>query len=379
MTMDFGFVPGVGDGSLERLAELLNRLPATVVSLTPQPTALSDFLSVVDTVVQTQSLGPPGNLLISAHGDEERNWHLALDHTTAVPAIYETIKNCTSIQLPTAINGPPTWVRLKSCLLVDIPPILVALKTAFGNPAAVTAPRYLHAHLNGYLGGIWEFLMYQFVVLGPDLGTTPLANRDAAKTAFADPANGFHLVDSTSVPSQVWEDWIPPAAGLKFAPSKLSKATRPFVVSVPNFFGNGISAIILLETRWTSEQESPPLPSLECDYIPAGVITTQDTLNDLLKDRDEYKDGCGYPVYKRYGYTSLEDFTKGFNWKVNYQPGTTKKYSLQYVGARYRYRLEVPITKPGTNQLIYNFYPDSGAPTVNFSETNDPFNMFGRV
>lgn len=86
-----------------------------------------------------------------------------------------------------------------------------------------------------------------------------------------------------------------------------------------------------------------------------------------------------YPVYKHYGYTSLEDFTKGFNWKANYQPGTTKKYSLQYVGARYRYRLEVPITKPGTNQLIYNFYPDSGTPMVNFSETNDPFNMFGSV
>ena len=64
---------------------------------------------------------------------------------------------------------------------------------------------------------------------------------------------------------------------------------------------------------------------------------------------------------------------------MNDSAGTTKRYSLQYVGSRYRYRLEVPITKPGTNDLIYNFYPDSGTPIVNFSETNDPFKLFGLV
>jgi hypothetical protein len=44
--------------------------------------------------------------------------------------------------------------------------------------------------------------------------------------------------------------------------------------------------------------------------------------------------------------------------------GKTKKHSLQYVGSRYKYRLEVPMTKPGTMELIFNFYPDSGSPTI---------------
>src|SRR5664279_3593725 len=145
--MDFAFVPGIGDKSLERLEELLNRLPDTVATLTPQAAALSDYLSILDNAIQTLSAGPAGNLLIGAHGEEEGNWYLALDPTSAVPAVYETIEKSTSIQIPSAVMGPLTWVRLKSCLLGDIKPLLLVLKKALGNPPAVTAPRYIHAHL----------------------------------------------------------------------------------------------------------------------------------------------------------------------------------------------------------------------------------------
>jgi hypothetical protein len=377
--MDFAFVPGIGDSGLGRLAELLRRLPDTVVSLTPQPTALSDFLSIVDTVVQAQSLGPPGNLLVGAHGDEEGNWFVALDRNTAVPATYETLEKSTAIQLPTDLNGPQTWVRLKSCLLGDVQPILLILKKALGNPAAVTAPRYLHAHLNGYLGGIWEFMEYQFVVVGPDSGKSPLAGRDIAKAAFSATSNGFQLVDKTNVPPQGWEDWIPPAASLTLAPSTASKAEAPFVVTIPNFFGNGVPAFLLLRTVLHSTLETVPIVPLENDFVPVGKDLQRDTLNQILATRTEYQASHPYPVYARYGHKTLTDFTNGFNWAMTYSNGTTKQYSLQYIGTRYRYRLEVPITKPGTNQLLYNFYPDSGTPIINFSETNDPFNMFNKV
>ena len=155
--MDFAFVPGIGDPGLQRLADLFKRLPDTIVQLTPQPTALSDFFQAVDVVAGLGS-GVPGNLLIGAHGDEEGNWYLSLDGKTAVPAVYETIQNSTAIQIPSDIRGPLTWVRLKSCLLGadNCHPLLVALSKAMGSPAGLTAPRYLHAHLNGYLSGIWK-------------------------------------------------------------------------------------------------------------------------------------------------------------------------------------------------------------------------------
>jgi hypothetical protein len=377
--MDFAFVPGVGDKSLEHLAELLKRLPDTIVDLSPQPATLSDFLGAVNNVVLNLSLGPAGNLLIGAHGEEEGNWYLALDRTTSVPAVYETIEKSTSIQIPPAVMGPQTWVRLKSCLLGDIRPLLLVLKKALGNPPVVTAPRYIHAHLNGYLGGIWEFMEYQFVVTGPDSGKKPLLNRDAAKTAFSDPANHFQLVDTSSVPVQSWEDWIPPAGTLNLSPATISKATAPAVVLASNFFGASVPAAIVLETRFYSILETAPIVPLESDFIPAGEDTQRDTLNQLLGSRAEYQDSHPYPVFKRYGHKNLTDFTNGFTWKITDSTGKTKKYSLQYVGSRYKYRLEVPMTKPGTMALIFNFYPDSGSPTINFSETNDPLNLFGRV
>ena len=377
--MDFAFVPGIGDPGLVRLADLLKRLPDTVVDLSPQPAALSDFFSVVNDVIQRLSLGPAGNLLIGAHGEEEGNWYLALDRTASIPAVYETIEKSTSILIPAGIMGPLTWVRLKSCLLGDINPLMLALKKALGNPPVVTAPRYVHAHLNGYLNGIWEFMSYQFVVVGPDSGKKQLADRNAAKAAFADPANHFQLVDKTNVPAQAWDTWIPLAGTLNLAPSVSSKATLPFLAAIPNFFGGGFAAFVPLETRFYSNLETVPIVPLENDFIPAGKDTERDTLKDLLALRPEYLDSHLYPVFKRYGLKTLTDFTNGFNWTVTANDGKVKKYSLQYVGTRYRYRLEVPITKPGTNELIYNFYPDSGASTINFSETSDPFNFFGKV
>jgi hypothetical protein len=377
--MDFAFVPGIGDPALERLADLIKRLPDTVVDLSPQPAALSEFFSVVDSVIQNLSLGPAGNLLIGAHGEEEGNWYLALDRTAPIPAVYETIEKSTSIRIPPGVMGPLTWVRLKSCLLGEINPLLQVLKKALGNPPAVTAPRYIHTHVNGLLGGIWEFMTYQFVVIGSDSGKLPLPDRKAAKAAFADPGNHFQLIDTSIVPTTLWESWIPPAGSLNLAPTTVSKATDSFFVSVPNFFGSGIAAFLKFETRFFSTLESVPMLPFESDFIPGDRATILDSLNQFLGTRLEYQDTHPYPVFKRYGHKNLTDFTNGFKWTVTDSPGKTKTYSLQYVGTRYRYRLEVPITKPGTNELIYNFYPDSGASTINFSETNDPFRFFGRV
>jgi hypothetical protein len=377
--MDFAFVPGIGDKSLERLSDLLQRLPDTIVTLTEPATTVSIWLSVVDQVVTNTGAGPVGNLLIGAHGEEEGNWYIALDSGTAVPAVYETIEKCTTIKIPAAVMGPQTWVRLKSCLLGDIKPLLLVMKKALGNPPAVTAPRYIHSHVNGLLRGIWEFMTYQFVVVGPDSGRKPLADRNAAKAAFADPGNQFQLIDKSNVPVTLWESCIPPAGALNLKPTTSDKATAPFFVTAPNFFGNGVAAFLAFQTRFFSVLETVPMPAFESAFIPAGQITIADTLAQFLVTKPEYQDTHPYPVFKRYGHKTLEDFTNGFKWNVTDSPGKTKTYSLQYVGTRYRYRLEVPITKPGTNELIYNFYPDSGAATISFSETSDPFNFFGRV
>ena len=377
--MDFAFVPGIGDSRLEHLSDLLQRLPNTVVALTPQPTGLSDFFSVVDQVIQNNGAGPAGNLLIGAHGDEEGQLFLALDPNTASPATYEKIVNSTTIAIPSGVKDALTFVRLKSCLLGTdaTQPLLVALRRALGNPALVTSPRYIHATFGPYLDGLWEFMLYQFAILGDDLGKNPLKTRDALVAKFADPASGFKFVDQSNVPGSAWKDWVPAAAKITLAPSSSQDARVPFPVVATNVFGI-IPAFLPIYIRLVSWFETVPLVPLDCDFVPVDAITKADTLNDLLAPRPEYQATHPYPVYQRYQHKNLRDFADGWNWAVKDSPGTKLKYSLQYIGTRYRYRLEIPITKPGTtNELIFNYYPDSGTPVVNFTETNDPFHLFG--
>jgi hypothetical protein len=81
-------------------------------------------------------------------------------------------------------------------------------------------------------------------------------------------------------------------------------------------------------------------------------------------------------VYTRYHFQKLADFVSGITWKPTVLPGNV----LQFVGKRYRYELHIPVLKPGTpDELIYNFYPASGTPAINFNESNTPYKLFGVV
>ena len=77
--------------------------------------------------------------------------------------------------------------------------------------------------------------MYQFVAVGLDSGKQPLADRNGAKTAFADPANNFQLVDSTAVPAQNWDTWIPSAASLNMNLLSSPKPNNPCRSQPPTF------------------------------------------------------------------------------------------------------------------------------------------------
>jgi hypothetical protein len=78
----------------------------------------------------------------------------------------------------------------------------------------------------------------------------------------------------------------------------------------------------------------------------------------------------------RYHFAKFDDFVSGSKWKPTVQPGRTVLFS----GKRYRYELHIPVVKPGTaDELIYNYYPLSGTRIINFSENNQPYELFGIV
>ena len=95
-----------------------------------------------------------------------------------------------------------------------------------------------------------------------------------------------------------------------------------------------------------------------------------------LANVNNFKSTHLYPVYTRYHFQKLADFVNGITWKPTVLPGNV----LQFVGKRYRYELHIPVLKPGTpDELIYNFYPVSGTPAINFNESNTPYKLFGVV
>ena len=118
------------------------------------------------------------------------------------------------------------------------------------------------------------------------------------------------------------------------------------------------------------------LPVFESDALLLGDDV--DIIKSFLLLDQTYLDTHPCSVPKRYLLSSLDDFIKGWNWKSTSVDGKTN-FPVQFTGTRYRYELWIPVTKPGTNELIYNFYPDSGSPIIHFNETNNPFPMFGVV
>src|SRR5664279_2751326 len=128
--MDYAFVPGIGNKGLEDLAAFLAD-QAAVTHLGSETSTLSGFLSFV----AHNATDPVHNLIIGAEADFGGGLILALDEHTTVPATYEKILACTSIQIPASIREPDTSVLLKYGGLGDprFGKVLTALKKALGN------------------------------------------------------------------------------------------------------------------------------------------------------------------------------------------------------------------------------------------------------
>jgi hypothetical protein len=84
-----------------------------------------------------------------------------------------------------------------------------------------------------------------------------------------------------------------------------------------------------------------------------------------------------FPYYTRYGFPDFASFYAGFDWGSPTLDVDGSKQTLTFVGTEYIYRLEIPVVKTGTSKVIYNYYPNSGAPTMNFQEDNAAYQMFG--
>lgn len=368
--MDYAFAPGVGDPAIDKNRIALSRRPSTVVFDATGVTNVAQFLTVAS---NTSVMLGPGDLFAAGHGSAEGELQLTLDSTLPAVTTFESVVTARasgSIKIPAQLNTGHQNFCLTSCLLGsdDCRPLLQMLKMALGNPNSVSAPKFLHSFVYGSNGvDLFEWMLYDFWIAGNDAGRKPLTTRAEAVSKFG--AGGFKLFDGSAIPVERWEQWIPPAAQLNFNPPALAETIFDFPVTLP-FPGHHKE--ILHGGHWLSEADWVTF-TIDSNVMPVGQDAIVDTLRTELPNKLDFSTHL-YPVYRRYHFKTLEDFIQGWNWKI-----TLSNNKLQFVGTRYTYHLWIPITDPATaDQLIANFYPPSGAPTITFTLASHP-RLFGTV
>ncbi len=372
---DFAFIPGIGDQALEGLSTVTHLSSTAVVVLVEQKATLSNFLLALQNGVEILGWDPAGDLLIGAHGDALGDLQMSLDDANPTPAHYESLESALqsqSIRIPDDVRSPGTAVRLLSCSIGadECQPFLLLMKSAMGNPVRLTAPRYVHSYqIQDDQKSVVEFMHYDFFIAGANNGRAPLTTRDAVLGKFGDAA--FPYFDGTSIDPDLWDKWIPTAGRLSLSGSGQNLNTpSPVNITLGNLT---ITTNSVLSFAWG-------LVPFDIEPLPYnGFTPTDDTakfgvLDQELPQIGKYQDTHKYPVFKRWGFNKLSDFIRGWNWTVKLING-----KLKFIGTRYMYELKIPITKPGTTDLIFNYYAAGQIPIINFTDANLQYRLFGVV
>jgi hypothetical protein len=371
--MDSAFVPGTS-GYENRLRTMLQRRTTTHVIATPGLTTFTDFLGELSLLGLTVDALVPGS-----HASDEGFMFLALDQSIVgtisqktSPVNYEMLDQANTngtITIPAGVMISTTNVHFKGCRLGsdNSLPFLTLFKQALGNPNKVTAPKYFHGLADTTTGGVFEFMMYSYRVMSP----TAFADRAALIAAFV-AQNFTQELDGTAVPAASWSKWIRQSLQVKPATADEVKFGFPVVLNPAT---GGFGAFVI-NAQCRSRLENFPyrittpatLPTATADQITL-INTTMKTLDPLMQSTH------AYPMYQRMNFPDFDSFWSGMTWTPAIDGA-----DLTAVGTHYVYTVLIPILKPGTtNQLLFNYYPPTGAPTMNFLEDNATYTMFGVV
>ncbi len=362
--MDFAFAPGT-TGQDARLRLMLSARASTTLITATGVDTVQDFLQ---NLVTSSSKG--GDLLGGSHASDEGFLFLPLDSTTTtMPVSYDdlvTVDSNNTIHIPAAVRSPDTKFHFKGCAIGsdDSRPFLTLLKHALDNPQSVTAPKYFHGLYEFTGQGVFEFMGYGFRVMNK----TAFPNRTALINAYKATAFTYDL-DGTPVPDANWSTWI--KRTLVLSPATSHKVQFDFPAKI-NPAAGGISAISDLPAQCRSRREEYTY-ALTGVTPPSGGAAQLTFLQTQMSSDPVFQSTHPYPMYQRMHFANFNDFFNGLSWKI-----TVNGTDLNAVGSHYVYTVLIPILKPATtDDLLFNFYPASGSPVMNFKEDNAAFTMFG--
>ncbi|MFJ4790734.1 hypothetical protein [Streptomyces sp. NPDC088794] len=377
--MDYGFVPVT-----DPVTKWLNAMVARRLPKTEMRTA-SEVRGFIMALNADTALHPAGDLVIGAHANSEGQWRILLypnqvnaagnpTDLTEFENIGQTLDTLSTgpdrrIRIDDSLIGwtapPPThFVHLKGCNLGKALPFLTKLKQAFGGHVLVTAPKHFNAVAERTMKnnkGWFEYMCYEFQVQTPAVPNAEGAGFHGFETRAALVAAldgvGHEYLDGISVPPADWEKWVP----------KVIDKTQSFYMALP--LGRtvaGLNEIILRPNKKTLEGGArqfqvneipvawPFAPPASATTIAAKIAALK---TDMLLDA-RFQSDHAWPMYKRAGYASMDDYMTGHDWTwpaAGAEPLTK--------GRRIKYTVLLPITDNSGAKpiLIFNFFPAPGA------------------
>ena len=372
--MDYAFVPGFGIKELDLVRAVQALRPNTRVLVDPTAVTVSTFVLSLDVLVGLAAIDPAGNLIAGSHGTGEGELYLAMDKSHPSPTIYETleaVKTSGTIEVLADLGASNPNFRLVGCLIGsdESLPFLRLLKQALKRVNAVSAPRFVHTYQSAPDGSYaFEYMQYAHRITS----LRQLTTRDLVLGAFGNVVLHQDL-DGSEVPAESWDKWIPPAAALNLKSDKSQQVSFDFPVKISPAAGGqsvlfrNLATFHAIVDHYSFEVELSPLPT--------GDAALLALVPQALAQEPDFQDNHPYPVFRRHHFKTRQAFIDGFKWK----PTVMSSNTVTFTGTRYRYELHIPIMKPGTDELIYNFYPTTGTPIINFTESNQPFKLFGVV
>ena len=370
---NFGFV--AGDNPAYRIAKGLfqNTTNTELIPDSKTRSTISDLLNHLE--VTTTITKPIENILLATHGSNEGWFELGLDFNTPKNTHFDDLtaaESAKSIFIKAPLIDPtlpPITVQFHGCRIGQVDVFMDQLKKTFGGNVLVSAPKVFDSVAVHTLtpakrrGGrrpkaqtvaFMESLVYDFTVVVKDKFT----KKADLVTAFHDKAQAgnFELMDSTPPPDDWWNDWIP---------TRIHQKKFTTQVKVP--YGQTLQPIkkdsFPTEVVYAYRQRTFQIFDTQLPSAPSKESDRKDILRDKLNNLPEHP----FPIHKRFGYESVDDFLDNITVPRVTKVKKNGVSGFRFNGVRHEYSLKVPVTDPATiptgqtnpitANLVFDYYP----------------------
>ena len=375
---DFAFVPGTDSFAGYAKQFHTNRPRSKVITgFGLIPDTLESFIDALGRSTDVDH--PVAYPVVVSHANEEGDLFIAMNLLAGKVIEYEDLEAAAKggrLRLDPALLQPrpqsggqpaPAQLRVRGCRIGMALPFLRKLKDALGGSIQVNAPKHFQYYgditstAGGGLNGIYEQMSYDFTVSRPD----PLANRAALIAAFK--KAGFKWINKKPVPAGTWSALM----ALHGMPKSIHDSghhTLRYKV-VARAAGKNAVLTDMAEYRYAREPLFTGWGAFPLAKDPVTYLRRREAVQKELSQQPLYQASHPYPMWARSGFSSFDAFMAGWHWPMRYDKSAGQ---LQYQAERSKYTFVVPITRPGTKELITNFYGTGGRPTVEDLHAEDP-------